>query len=190
MRYLAKGSLIFGTLGLLIVSLFYFQPTVQAVTVAIESQNSQPELIQQNLIVEQQQDNKQQDNKQTVKKEDRDEVTIEVEDNAEEELAGLLAARTFKATAYCLRGRTANGSRARQGIVAADPRVLPLGTKININAGKYSGTYTVADTGGRIKGRILDVWVPSCTEARRFGRKSVKVSVIRKGKKRRAGRRG
>ena len=185
MRYLAKGSLLFGTLGLLIVSLFYFQPTVQAVTVAIESQNSQPELIQQNLIVEQEQDNK-----QTVKKEDQDEVTIEVEDNAEEELAGLLAARTFKATAYCLRGRTANGSRARQGIVAADPRVLPLGTKININAGKYSGTYTVADTGGRIKGRILDVWVPSCTEARRFGRKSVKVSVIRKGKKRRAKRRG
>ena len=84
----------------------------------------------------------------------------------------------YKATAYCLKGRTANGGGVRRGIVAADPRVLPLGTRIQINAGAYSGTYIVADTGGAVKGRILDVWVPNCAEAMRFGRRSVSVSVL------------
>ncbi|HQU83154.1 MAG TPA: 3D domain-containing protein [Pyrinomonadaceae bacterium] len=83
---------------------------------------------------------------------------------------------SFTATAYCLKGRTASGSGVRRGIVAADPRVLPLGTKINLQAGSYSGSYVVADTGGGIKGRRLDIWVSSCSEARRFGRRTVAVS--------------
>ncbi len=86
------------------------------------------------------------------------------------------ATRSFRATAYCLKGRTANGGSVRRGIVAADPRVLPLGTRIYVNAGAYSGYYTVTDTGGVIKGNILDVWVPSCAEAMRFGRRSVTVA--------------
>ena len=87
---------------------------------------------------------------------------------------------SFSATAYCLRGRTASGSNTRRGIVAADPRILPLGTRINLEAGQYSGSYTVADTGGAIKGRKLDIWVANCSEARRFGRR--KVSVARSAK--------
>ncbi len=85
---------------------------------------------------------------------------------------------SYKATAYCLKGRTASGSGVRRGIVAADPRVLPLGTRIQITAGSYSGTYTVTDTGGAIRGRILDLWVPNCSEAIRFGRKNISVSVL------------
>jgi 3D (Asp-Asp-Asp) domain-containing protein len=87
-------------------------------------------------------------------------------------------ASAYKATAYCLKGRTANGGGVRRGIVAADPRVLPLGTRIQITAGAWSGTYTVTDTGGAVKGRILDLWVPSCSEAMRFGRRSITVSVL------------
>ena len=83
---------------------------------------------------------------------------------------------SFSATAYCLKGRTASGSSVRRGIVAADPRILPLGTRINLNAGSYSGSYTVADTGGAIKGRKLDIWVANCSEAKRFGRRSVSVA--------------
>ncbi len=83
---------------------------------------------------------------------------------------------SFSATAYCLKGRTASGGGVRRGIVAADPRVLPLGTRINLNAGSYSGSYVVADTGGAIKGRKLDIWIASCSEARRFGRRTVKVN--------------
>lgn len=87
-------------------------------------------------------------------------------------------ARSFKATAYCLKGRTASGGGVRRGIVAADPRVLPLGTRIYIEAGAYSGTYTVTDTGGAIRGNILDIWVPNCGEAVRFGRKAITVSLV------------
>lgn len=84
--------------------------------------------------------------------------------------------RAFSATAYCLKGRTASGSGVRRGIVAADPRVLPLGTRISLNAGAYTGSYVVADTGGAIKGKKLDIWVSNCSEARRFGRRTVMVN--------------
>lgn len=84
---------------------------------------------------------------------------------------------SFTATAYCLRGRTASGSGVRKGVIAADPRVLRLGTKINLGAGAYSGNYVVADTGGKIKGKKIDIWMASCAEARRFGRRKVTVHV-------------
>ncbi len=81
----------------------------------------------------------------------------------------------FSATAYCLKGKTAMGHGVRRGIIAADPRVLKLGSKISVNAGAWSGTYLVSDTGGAIKGKKLDIWVPNCGEARKFGRRTVQV---------------
>jgi 3D (Asp-Asp-Asp) domain-containing protein len=81
----------------------------------------------------------------------------------------------FSASAYCFSGRTAMGHAVRRGLVAADPRVLRLGSRIYVNAGPWSGFYTVSDTGGAIKGKRLDIWVPSCSEARKFGRRSVQV---------------
>lgn len=81
----------------------------------------------------------------------------------------------FSATAYCLRGRTAMGHGVRRGIIAADPRVLRLGSRVVLNGGGYSGTYLVSDTGGKIKGKRIDIWMPSCSEARRFGRRTVQV---------------
>lgn len=84
----------------------------------------------------------------------------------------------FHATAYCLKGRTASGINTRPGVIAADPRVLPLGTVVHLRAGRYTGTYTVMDTGGRIKGRLVDVYVPTYKEAVQFGRRQVKIKVI------------
>ena len=81
----------------------------------------------------------------------------------------------FSASAYCFSGRTAMGHAVRRGLVAADPRVLRLGSRIYVNAGPWSGFYTVSDTGGAIKGKRLDIWVPGCAEARRFGRRTVQV---------------
>lgn len=88
----------------------------------------------------------------------------------------------FMATAYCQKGVTKSGVRTRRGIVAADPRVLPLGTVLRIVApGEwYAGTYTVLDTGGGITGREIDIFMPSCARAIRFGRKAVSVQVLRK----------
>jgi len=81
----------------------------------------------------------------------------------------------FSASAYCFSGRTSMGHGVRRGLVAADPRVLPMGSRIYVDAGAWSGMYLVSDTGGAIKGKRLDIWVPSCGEARRFGRRSVQV---------------
>jgi len=84
----------------------------------------------------------------------------------------------FTATAYSLRGRTASGQTVRRGVIAADRRVLPIGTRVRLQAGAYSGEYVVADTGGAVKGRKIDVWVPSTREALQFGRRPVKLTVL------------
>ena len=92
------------------------------------------------------------------------------------------AKRSFVATAYSDEGTTASGRETRRGIVAADPKVLPIGSRIRVtNAGKYSGTYTVADTGRAIKGEEVDIFIPDDGEARRFGRRSVQVEVVSAG---------
>jgi 3D (Asp-Asp-Asp) domain-containing protein len=84
------------------------------------------------------------------------------------------------ATAYTQHGLTASGIRARPGIIAADPRILPLGSLVRVtHAGPYSGNYTVADTGGRIRGRRIDLFMPSDYAARRFGRRTVVVTMLR-----------
>ncbi|HTD91132.1 MAG TPA: 3D domain-containing protein, partial [Burkholderiales bacterium] len=48
-------------------------------------------------------------------------------------------------------------------------------------AGRYSGEYVVADTGDKIQGRRLDIYMPSAAECKKFGRKRVKVKVIQLG---------
>ena len=95
------------------------------------------------------------------------------------------AAQSFQATAYALKGRTRVGTYVRRGVIAADPRVLPMGSVVQLRAGKYSGVYTVHDTGGRIKGNIIDVWVPDNREARQFGRRRIQLHVLKMGPQRR-----
>ncbi|HEV2448462.1 MAG TPA: 3D domain-containing protein [Candidatus Sulfopaludibacter sp.] len=94
----------------------------------------------------------------------------------------------MRATAYTGHGRTASGKRVRRGMVAADRRVLPLGTRVRVkNAGRYSGVYRVEDTGGKIRGRKIDIYMPSHGAAKQFGRQTVKVEVLAPGKQRRQG---
>ena len=90
------------------------------------------------------------------------------------------------ATAYCDRGPTKSGVRAQRGVVAADIRRLPLGTRLRvIGPGKrYAGVYTVLDTGSKIKGRDLDIFMPSCGHARKFGKRPVRVQILETGKNR------
>jgi 3D (Asp-Asp-Asp) domain-containing protein len=88
----------------------------------------------------------------------------------------------FTATAYALPGRTASGHAVRRGLIAAD-RSLPLGTRVRLDAGGYSGEYLVADRGSRVRGRVIDIWVPSNGEAIRFGRRPVKLTILNYGAK-------
>ena len=90
---------------------------------------------------------------------------------------------TFVATAYSRRGISATGGTPDRGEAAADPRVLPPGTVVQVaGAGAYSGTYVVTDTGGRIKGHRIDIFVPNLAKAKNFGRKTVRVHVVQWGK--------
>jgi 3D (Asp-Asp-Asp) domain-containing protein len=89
----------------------------------------------------------------------------------------------FSATAYCKGTTTASGMEVRTGIAAADTAILPVGSVLNIAAGdsRYNGVYTVMDTGPKIQGRRLDLYMWSCHEALSFGRKDVQVTVLRLG---------
>lgn len=88
----------------------------------------------------------------------------------------------FKATAYCDYGFTASGVWVREGIVAGDPRVLPLGSVVDVKVGEEVRTnHEVMDTGGKIKGYIIDIWMPTCEEAVQFGNPEVKVRVKQLG---------
>jgi 3D (Asp-Asp-Asp) domain-containing protein len=88
----------------------------------------------------------------------------------------------FNATAYCRGAVTASGVQAHTGIAAADPEMLPVGTVIQITSERdYGGIYTIMDTGPEVKGRHLDLYVWSCDEALRFGRRLVDLTVLRLG---------
>lgn len=88
----------------------------------------------------------------------------------------------YLATAYDETGITASGLYTHRHIVAADPDVLPIGTIIRIShAGRYSGEYVVADTGRKIVGRRLDIYIPSLEACKQFGVRHVKVLVIALG---------
>jgi 3D (Asp-Asp-Asp) domain-containing protein len=95
-----------------------------------------------------------------------------------------VAPQTYMATAYSLRGRTASGRPVARGLIAADPSVLPLGTRVRVEAGSFTGEYVVADTGGAVKGHRIDIWTPTAREAFQFGRRAVKLTVLSFGGRR------
>ncbi|MCS7224113.1 MAG: 3D domain-containing protein [Armatimonadetes bacterium] len=89
----------------------------------------------------------------------------------------------MEATAYCPRGccgsgggRTASGRRAEYGIAAVDPRVIPLGTALYVDG---YGFAIAADVGTAIKGNRIDLCFPTHREANLFGRRTVRVLILR-----------
>jgi 3D (Asp-Asp-Asp) domain-containing protein len=88
------------------------------------------------------------------------------------------------ATAYCTTGTTDSGTHTRRGIVAADPRLLPIGSTIRIaGLGGRPQSFVVTDTGAAVKGRRIDIFMPSCRAAKRFGRRHVTVSRVSSGRR-------
>jgi 3D (Asp-Asp-Asp) domain-containing protein len=80
------------------------------------------------------------------------------------------------AVAYHLPGKTASGVPVRKGVVAVDPRLIPLGTRLYVPG---YGPGLAADVGTAIKGRIIDLWFPSTAQARNWGRRTVTITVYR-----------
>jgi 3D (Asp-Asp-Asp) domain-containing protein len=89
----------------------------------------------------------------------------------------------FTATAYCKGTTTASGVGVRSGIAAADPALLPVGSVIQVDSlpDRYNGVYTIMDTGPKVQGRIIDVYMWSCHEALEFGRRPIRLTVLRLG---------
>ncbi|RYL98472.1 peptidoglycan-binding protein [Sporolactobacillus sp. THM7-7] len=84
-------------------------------------------------------------------------------------------------TAYCngCSGKTATGINLRKNpgakVVAVDPSVIPLGTKLYVEGYGYA---VAGDTGGAIKGRKIDVFFKNNSDALQWGRRTVKVKVL------------
>lgn len=92
----------------------------------------------------------------------------------------LLASFEFyevEATAYCLRGTTKSGAPAGPGVVAVDPRLIPLGSIVFVDG---KGRYRALDTGGAIKGKIVDLWMPTYRQCMNWGRRKVNIMVLRR----------
>ena len=77
-------------------------------------------------------------------------------------------------TGYCLRGTTATGIPVGPGVVAVDPAVIPLGTRMSVPG--YGGG-VAADTGSAVLGRTIDVWFSSCARAVAWGRRTVTITL-------------
>lgn len=84
-------------------------------------------------------------------------------------------------TAYCngCSGITKTGINLRENsslkVIAVDPNVIKLGTKVFVEGYGYA---VAGDTGGAIKGHKIDVFIPTKSEAFKWGRKTVKISII------------
>jgi 3D (Asp-Asp-Asp) domain-containing protein len=89
----------------------------------------------------------------------------------------------FTATAYCKGETTASGVSVRTGIAAADPALLPVGTVVRIDTPdeKLDGIWTIMDTGPAVQGRVVDLYLWSCHDALRFGRRPIQLEVLRLG---------
>ncbi len=81
---------------------------------------------------------------------------------------------TVSSTGYCLRGRTSTGIPTGWGVVAVDPAVIPLGTTMTIPG---YGEGVAADTGSAVRGAMIDVWFPKCSQALEWGRKVVTITI-------------
>lgn len=83
-------------------------------------------------------------------------------------------------TAYCLQGRTRRGNLVRDGIIAVDRKLFPLGRAVDLFFGRnLYGRFLADDTGGVIKGGRIDVWMADCKAARRFGRRRGYAQLVR-----------
>jgi 3D (Asp-Asp-Asp) domain-containing protein len=107
--------------------------------------------------------------------------TIEIRETTAKPAPGLRL--RFTSTAYCKGTTTASGAAVRSGIAAADPDLLPVGSVIQIESlgAKYNGIYTVMDTGPKVQGRHVDLYIWSCYEALAFGRRPISLNVLRLG---------
>ena len=72
---------------------------------------------------------------------------------------------------------TATGKEIKKGMIAVDPKIIPLGTRVEI---KDLGIFTAEDTGGKIRGNRIDIYFETKEKARKFGRQTIWVRLLDK----------
>jgi 3D (Asp-Asp-Asp) domain-containing protein len=90
------------------------------------------------------------------------------------DVAGGPRTMNVTATAYSLAGRTATGLPVGPGVVAVDPAVIPLGTRLSIPG---YGEGVAADTGAAVSGDTIDLWFPTLADALAWGQRTVTVTL-------------
>jgi 3D (Asp-Asp-Asp) domain-containing protein len=73
---------------------------------------------------------------------------------------------------------TSTGKKVYEGIIAVDPKIIPLGTEVEI---KDLGKFIAEDTGGKIKGNRIDIYFNSKSEAEKFGKKGIWLRMVAGG---------
>jgi peptidoglycan DL-endopeptidase CwlO len=84
------------------------------------------------------------------------------------------AQMTVLSTGYALRGTTSTGIETSWGVIAVDPSVIPLGTRMTVPG---YGEGVAADTGGAVKGLVIDLWFPTREQALAGGRRTVTITL-------------
>ncbi|GEO25833.1 hypothetical protein AAC03nite_16180 [Alicyclobacillus acidoterrestris] len=82
---------------------------------------------------------------------------------------------TVLATAYAAGGTTASGRPAQPGVIAVDPRVIPLGTRVYVPG---VGELVAADTGGAIVGNHIDICMSSESAAESWGERTITIYIL------------
>lgn len=101
-------------------------------------------------------------------------AAVPVSDSTGADIATGAHTLTVTATGYAINGHTATGAPTGWGVVAVDPSVIPLGTRLSIPG---YGTGVAADTGGAIQGATIDLWFPTVAQANAWGRRTVTISL-------------
>jgi 3D (Asp-Asp-Asp) domain-containing protein len=81
---------------------------------------------------------------------------------------------TVTATGYSLPGHTSTGLPVSLGVVAVDPSVIPLGTRLTIPG---YGEGVAADTGSAVRGLTIDLWFPTLARAMAWGKRTVTITL-------------
>ncbi len=81
---------------------------------------------------------------------------------------------TVTSTGYSLPGRTSTGLPVGFGVVAVDPAVIPLGSRLSIPG---YGEGVAADTGSAVQGMTIDLWFPTLAQALAWGRRTVTITL-------------
>ena len=82
-----------------------------------------------------------------------------------------------RAVAYSSGTHTALGTKLRYGVIAVDPKVIPYRTKVYIK--ELDRVFVAEDCGGGIKGKIIDIYMPSEAQCNRWGSRNITIQILK-----------